>query len=98
MPGDNTIVIQMGTALIEAERLVIEATLQRTGWNMSHCARVLGIDYENLYGKLKAHRLAEQNLRPYLIQSVEEGIRRHESQSTFAAGREEKALATAGDD
>lgn len=60
MSGVNTIVIQMGTALTEVERLVIEATLQRTGWNMSRCARVLGIDYESLYAKLRAHRLKEQ--------------------------------------
>jgi DNA-binding NtrC family response regulator len=61
MPDVNRIVIQVGTALTEAERLVIEATLQCTGWNMSRCARVLGIDYETLYAKLKAYRLAEQS-------------------------------------
>lgn len=57
----NTIVIQVGTALTEAERLVIEATLQRTGWNMPRCAKVLGIDYETLYAKLKSFSLAGQS-------------------------------------
>jgi DNA-binding NtrC family response regulator len=70
MPDVNRIVIQVGTALTEAERLVIEATLQRTGWNMSRCARVLGIDYETLYAKLKAYRLAEQSENAALPQRV----------------------------
>jgi DNA-binding NtrC family response regulator len=61
MPDVNRIVIEVGTALTEAERLVIEATLQGTGWNMSRCARVLGIDYGTLYAKLRAYRLAEQS-------------------------------------
>jgi DNA-binding NtrC family response regulator len=61
MPDVNGIVIQVGTALTEAERLVIEGTLQCTGWNMSRCASVLGIDYGTLYAKLRAYRLAEQS-------------------------------------
>ena len=70
MPDANRIVIQVGTALTEAERLVIEATLQCTGWNMSRCARVLGVDYETLYSKLKAYRLAEQAENAALPQRV----------------------------
>jgi hypothetical protein len=62
MPDVNTIIIRVGTVLTEAERLVIEATLQCTGWNMSRCARVLGIDYETLYAKLKGYHLAEQSV------------------------------------
>lgn len=61
MTSHNKIVIPVGTALTEAERLVIEATLQCTGWNMAGCASILGIDYQTLYAKLKAYRLAEQS-------------------------------------
>jgi DNA-binding NtrC family response regulator len=59
MSNFNTITIQVGTPLTEVERLVIEATLQYAGWNMSRCAKTLGIDFGSLYAKLKAYHLAE---------------------------------------
>jgi DNA-binding NtrC family response regulator len=59
MPDLNTITIRAGTPLTEAERLVIEATLRYAGWNMSRCAKALGIDFGCLYAKLKAYHLAE---------------------------------------
>jgi DNA-binding NtrC family response regulator len=55
----NTITIQVGTPLTEVERLVVEATLQHAGWNMSRCAGMLGIDFGSLFAKLKAYYLAE---------------------------------------
>ena len=59
LPHFNTITIQVGTPLTEVERLVIEATLQYADWNMSRCARILGIDFGSLYLKLKAYYIAE---------------------------------------
>jgi DNA-binding NtrC family response regulator len=59
MANFNTITIPVGTPLTEVERLVVEATLQHAGWNMSRCAAILGIDFGSLYTKLKAYYLAE---------------------------------------
>jgi DNA-binding NtrC family response regulator len=59
MANVDTITIQVGMPLTEVERLVIEATLQHAGWNMSRCAGILGIDFGSLYAKLKAYYLAE---------------------------------------
>lgn len=59
MANLNTITIQVGTPLTEVERLVVEATLQYAGWNISRCAGILGIDFGSLYAKLEAYYLAE---------------------------------------
>jgi len=41
----------------EAERAVLLAALQRSGWNRLHTAQLLGISYRSLLYKLADHRL-----------------------------------------
>jgi DNA-binding NtrC family response regulator len=43
------------TPLEEAERLLILDTLDRTGGNKTHAARVLGITTKTLHAKLKRY-------------------------------------------
>jgi transcriptional regulator of acetoin/glycerol metabolism len=45
-------------SLREVEGLVIDATLQQAGGNISASAKILGIDRTTLYNKIKAYRLA----------------------------------------
>jgi len=41
----------------EAERAVLLAALERSGWNRLHAARLLGVSYRSLLYKLEDHRL-----------------------------------------
>jgi DNA-binding NtrC family response regulator len=43
------------------ERELILRTLERTRWNRTQAARILGINYKTLQGKLKQYRLAERD-------------------------------------
>jgi DNA-binding NtrC family response regulator len=51
----TTLTIQVGTALKDVERLVIEATLKYTGHNISNAARILRIDRSTLHAKIKQY-------------------------------------------
>ena len=53
----NKLFLQVGTSLEEAERTLIEATLQHAGNNKSRAASILGISTKTLYTKLKQYRL-----------------------------------------
>jgi DNA-binding NtrC family response regulator len=47
-----------GMSLQDMEKLLIEATLQRTGRNIKESASILGIDRSTLYEKLKRYEIA----------------------------------------
>ena len=44
-------------SLRDIERSVIEATLEKTQWNVSRSARLLGVGRNTLYGKMKEYQL-----------------------------------------
>ena len=46
-----------GTSLAEMEKVVITATLQRTGGNIKESATILGIDRSTLYEKIKKYEI-----------------------------------------
>jgi transcriptional regulator of acetoin/glycerol metabolism len=58
-PNDvSTLVpVQVGMTLVEAQNLLIKATLQRTEGNIKRAAAVLGIDRSTLYAKIKRYGL-----------------------------------------
>jgi two-component system response regulator AtoC len=45
--------------LKKVEREHIVATLEKTAWNRTEAAKILGIDYKTLYNKMKEHGIAE---------------------------------------
>ncbi len=45
--------------LKKVEREHIIATLEKTAWNRTEAAKILGIDYKTLYNKMKEHGIAE---------------------------------------
>ncbi len=45
--------------LKKVEREHITATLQKTNWNRTEAAKILGIDYKTLYNKMREHGIAE---------------------------------------
>lgn len=60
-PGSGTrrkVVLPVGTSFEEAERLLLEKTLQSTGNNRSHAAAILGVSRGTLYNKIKKHGLS----------------------------------------
>ena len=50
--------------LSEVERRVIEATLRRTGGNITETALILGIDRSTLYDKLKRYAIERPEHEP----------------------------------
>jgi DNA-binding NtrC family response regulator len=52
-PADHT--------LKAVERHHIETVLEENQWNISHCAKLLGIDRSTLYNKIKRYRLQAQD-------------------------------------
>jgi len=50
-------VINIPTTLRDAERELIEATLQHTGGNISLAAKLLGIDRSTLYSKMRRNEM-----------------------------------------
>ncbi len=52
---DTRLVINAGTPLVEAERLLIRKTLEQVDGNKAEAARRLGIDVKTLRNKLKAY-------------------------------------------
>ena len=47
-----------GDTLEEIERAHIEYILQREGWNITRCAKLLGIDRVTLYNRIKKYGLS----------------------------------------
>jgi len=45
--------------LKKVEREHIMATLQKTDWNRTEAAKILGIDYKTLYNKIREHNITE---------------------------------------
>jgi len=52
--------IRVGMTVAEAERVLIQATLERTKGNKTRAAAILGISTKTLHGKLKLFRMVEQ--------------------------------------
>jgi DNA-binding NtrC family response regulator len=46
--------------LKKVEREHIVATLEKTAWNRTEAAKILGIDYKTLYNKMREHNIAEK--------------------------------------
>jgi DNA-binding NtrC family response regulator len=44
--------ISVGMSLWDAEKILICATLEHTGWRVTKAARILGIDRSTLYSKI----------------------------------------------
>jgi DNA-binding NtrC family response regulator len=53
--GPPTLTLPAGTTLAEAERLLIEQTLQRVGNNKAEAARQLGLDVKTIRNKLRSY-------------------------------------------
>ena len=45
--------------LKKVEREHIMATLEKTNWNRTEAAKILGIDYKTLYNKMREHGISE---------------------------------------
>jgi two-component system response regulator AtoC len=54
-PG--SVLLPPGTSLQEAERLLIEETLKKTGFNVSQAAKLLGISRRTLHRKVNEYRI-----------------------------------------
>ena len=50
--GSGQLPISVGMSLWEAEKVLICATLEHTGWRVTKAARILGIDRSTLYSKI----------------------------------------------
>ena len=57
MMGKTVITIPVGTTLRDAEKAIIEATLQQAGGNISVAAKILGIDRSTLYKKMNKYKI-----------------------------------------
>ena len=55
--GKTVVTIPVGTSLRDAEKAVIEATLEQAGGNISVAAKVLGIDRSTLYKKIAKYKI-----------------------------------------
>jgi DNA-binding NtrC family response regulator len=65
--GDPTQVrLRLGSTIDEAERLLIERTLQHTRNNKTRAAEILGISLKTLHNKLKEYGAAEADPEPRL--------------------------------
>jgi transcriptional regulator of acetoin/glycerol metabolism len=51
------ITIPVGTKLKDAEKFIIEATLQHADGNVSLAAKILGIDRSTMYSKMERHKI-----------------------------------------
>lgn len=53
--------VALKDVLKKVEREHIVATLEKTDWNRTEAAKILGIDYKTLYNKMKEHGIAEKS-------------------------------------
>jgi DNA-binding NtrC family response regulator len=58
-PSEDGLVIPAGWTIEQAERAMIEATLERTGNNRTRTAEILGISPKTLFNKLKEYAAGE---------------------------------------
>ena len=56
----NSITVQVGATVDEAERMLILRTLEATGQNKTRAAEILGVSLKTLHNKLKEYSLARQ--------------------------------------
>ncbi|HTQ35770.1 MAG TPA: sigma-54 dependent transcriptional regulator [Steroidobacteraceae bacterium] len=61
---DAAVAVPLGSPLQQAERLVIEATLQHLDGNKRHAAQVLGCSLKTLYNKLHAYAATDARGQP----------------------------------
>ncbi|MFM1887515.1 MAG: hypothetical protein RL026_2672 [Pseudomonadota bacterium] len=54
--ASGTVTIRVGSSIAEAERVLIEATLEHCGGNKTRAAAVLGISLKTLYNRLNSYR------------------------------------------
>jgi len=59
----NTITVQVGATVDEAERMLILRTLEATGQNKTRAAEMLGVSLKTLHNKLKEYSLARQEVK-----------------------------------
>ena len=52
----ETVHVQVGTSLADAERSIIYATLRHCGGNKTRAAALLGVSLKTLYNRLNAYR------------------------------------------
>jgi DNA-binding NtrC family response regulator len=62
--GESSSIPPMGDAALrdvlkKVEREHILATLDKTSWNRTEAAKILGIDYKTLYNKMREHNISE---------------------------------------
>jgi transcriptional regulator of acetoin/glycerol metabolism len=50
--------IHLGMTVEQAERVLIAATLEHTGWKIKKAAEMLGIDRSTVYKKISRYRIA----------------------------------------
>ncbi len=60
VPPPNTVTIQPGTRMSDAERQIIQAALRETRGNRRRAAELLGIGERTLYRKIKEYRVPEE--------------------------------------
>ena len=58
--GTNTLLLEVGMTVEEAERLLILRTLEHTKNNKTRAAEILGISLKTLFNKLKEYGAAEE--------------------------------------
>ncbi len=58
--GEGMIPVHVGTTVDEAERLLIQRTLEATGQNKTRAAEILGVSLKTLHNKLKEYSRARQ--------------------------------------
>ena len=61
---DDGLDIRVGMSIEEAERVLLEATLRRTGNNKTRAAETLGISAKTLHAKLKQYRVEDARIDP----------------------------------
>ena len=56
--------MRVGTTVGEAERLLIQRTLESTGHNKTRAAEILGVSLKTLHNKLKEYAQAIEEQQP----------------------------------
>ena len=59
-PSEELLPLRVGMTLVQAEKLLIEATLRYTGGNVKAAAHMLGIDRSTVYKKMKPYGIVNE--------------------------------------
>ena len=59
--NESLIPVHVGTTVDEAERLLIQRTLEATGQNKTRAAEILGVSLKTLHNKLKEYSQIREN-------------------------------------